>query len=105
MSPCEVIRSRTQDPLVDEHFREKSARHLKLTMPSVMQFVLRPRSSHGIRCLSHRQTYSRHEVFQLRTSRAVQECRDFPKRAQTATMSNPESTRLMRATYLKEQAK
>ena len=44
-------------------------------------------------------------LIEVATPAMAQEYLDFLKSAQTATMSDPESTRLMRATHLKEPAK
>ena len=44
-------------------------------------------------------------LIEVATPAMAQEYLDFLKGAQTATMSDPESTRLMRATHLKEPAK
>ena len=44
-------------------------------------------------------------LIEVATPAMAQEYLDFLKSAQTATMSDPEFTRLMRATHLKEPAK
>ena len=44
-------------------------------------------------------------MIEVSTPAMTQEYLDFLKGVQTATMSDPESTRLMRATHLKEPAK
>jgi hypothetical protein len=44
-------------------------------------------------------------LIEVATPAMTQEYRDFLRRAQTATMSDPESARLMRATHVKEPAK